>query len=110
MQNVTNSSLFVPPLFLSVKVELTSGVQVTGGALSEAYDSLQFHLHWGNGTSVPGSEHTVDGTHYPMEVILILYLSPEVSPHSPPPLTLSWIDASMAGGSFHYIANISPFL
>uniref|UniRef100_A0A673Z9S4 Alpha-carbonic anhydrase domain-containing protein n=1 Tax=Salmo trutta TaxID=8032 RepID=A0A673Z9S4_SALTR len=24
-----------------------------------AYDSLPFHLHWGNGTSVPGSEHTV---------------------------------------------------
>uniref|UniRef100_A0A673Z8S7 Carbonic anhydrase 4-like n=1 Tax=Salmo trutta TaxID=8032 RepID=A0A673Z8S7_SALTR len=99
MKNIKNTGK-------TVKVKLTSGVQIAGGALSNAYDSLQFHLHWGNGTSVPGSEHTVDGTHYPMEVILILYLSPEVSPHSPPPppLTLSWIDASMAGGSFHYIA------
>ncbi|XP_071217339.1 carbonic anhydrase 4-like [Salvelinus alpinus] len=55
----------------TVKVTLTSGVQVTGGALSEAYDSLQFHLHWGNGTSVPGSEHTVDGTRYPMELHIV---------------------------------------
>nr|XP_046176739.1 carbonic anhydrase 4-like [Oncorhynchus gorbuscha] len=55
----------------TVKVTLTSGVQVTGGALSEAYDSLQFHLHWGNGTSVPGSEHTVDGTRYPMEMHIV---------------------------------------
>ncbi|CAB1326581.1 unnamed protein product, partial [Coregonus sp. 'balchen'] len=52
-------------------VELTSGVQITGGALSEAYDSLQFHLHWGNGTSVPGSEHTVDGIRYPMELHIV---------------------------------------
>uniref|UniRef100_A0A3Q2X0Q1 Carbonic anhydrase 4-like n=1 Tax=Haplochromis burtoni TaxID=8153 RepID=A0A3Q2X0Q1_HAPBU len=36
--------------------------------LSEQYDSLQFHLHWGNGSSVPGAEHTVDGKRYPMEV------------------------------------------
>ncbi|XP_041697012.1 carbonic anhydrase 4-like [Coregonus clupeaformis] len=55
----------------TVKVELMSGVQITGGALSEAYDSLQFHLHWGNGTSVPGSEHTVDGTRYPMELHIV---------------------------------------
>uniref|UniRef100_A0A8C7M606 Carbonic anhydrase n=1 Tax=Oncorhynchus mykiss TaxID=8022 RepID=A0A8C7M606_ONCMY len=55
----------------TVKVKLTSGVQVTGGALSEAYDSLHFHLHWGNGTSVPGSEHTVDGTRYPMELHIV---------------------------------------
>ncbi|KAF3853532.1 hypothetical protein F7725_014220 [Dissostichus mawsoni] len=25
------------------------------------------HLHWGNGSSVPGSEHTVNGKRYPME-------------------------------------------
>uniref|UniRef100_A0A8C8BX56 Carbonic anhydrase n=1 Tax=Oncorhynchus tshawytscha TaxID=74940 RepID=A0A8C8BX56_ONCTS len=55
----------------TVKVKLTSGVQIAGGALSEAYDSLHFHLHWGNGTSVPGSEHTVDGTRYPMELHIV---------------------------------------
>uniref|UniRef100_A0A673Z874 Carbonic anhydrase n=1 Tax=Salmo trutta TaxID=8032 RepID=A0A673Z874_SALTR len=64
MKNITNTGE-------TVKVKLTSGVQVKGGALSEAYDSLQFHLHWGNGTSVPGSEHTVDGTRYPMELHIV---------------------------------------
>uniref|UniRef100_A0A673ALX6 Alpha-carbonic anhydrase domain-containing protein n=1 Tax=Sphaeramia orbicularis TaxID=375764 RepID=A0A673ALX6_9TELE len=44
----------------TVKVTLAGGVGVEGGGLSERYDSLQFHLHWGNGSSVPGSEHTVD--------------------------------------------------
>uniref|UniRef100_A0A4W5PU79 Carbonic anhydrase n=1 Tax=Hucho hucho TaxID=62062 RepID=A0A4W5PU79_9TELE len=64
MKNITNTGE-------TVKVMLTNGVRVTGGALSEAYDSLQFHLHWGNGTSVPGSEHTVDGTRYPMELHIV---------------------------------------
>lgn len=53
---------------LSVQVTFESGVSVSGGDLSEAYDSVQFHLHWGNGTAIPGSEHTVDGKRYPMEV------------------------------------------
>ncbi|XP_034427207.1 carbonic anhydrase 4-like [Hippoglossus hippoglossus] len=52
----------------TVKVTFASGVQISGGGLSEAYDSLQFHLHWGNGPSIPGSEHTVDGKRYPMEM------------------------------------------
>uniref|UniRef100_A0A668THY7 carbonic anhydrase n=1 Tax=Oreochromis aureus TaxID=47969 RepID=A0A668THY7_OREAU len=52
----------------TVKVTLKSGVKISGGDLSEQYDSLQFHLHWGDGSSVPGSEHTVDGKRYPMEV------------------------------------------
>ncbi|KAI3365002.1 hypothetical protein L3Q82_001169 [Scortum barcoo] len=55
----------------TVKVTLASGVSISGGGLSEAYDSLQFHLHWGNGTSVPGSEHTVDGKRYPMELHIV---------------------------------------
>ncbi|XP_010867329.2 carbonic anhydrase 4 [Esox lucius] len=55
----------------TVLVQLNSGVQISGGGLSEIYDSMQFHLHWGNGTSVPGSEHTVDGTRYPMEMHIV---------------------------------------
>ncbi len=41
---------------------------VQGGALPGVYNTKQFHLHWGNGSSSPGSEHTVDGKQYPMEV------------------------------------------
>ncbi|XP_029977966.1 carbonic anhydrase 4-like [Sphaeramia orbicularis] len=55
----------------TVKVTLAGGVGVEGGGLSERYDSLQFHLHWGNGSSVPGSEHTVDGKRYPMELHIV---------------------------------------
>ncbi|XP_061569495.1 carbonic anhydrase 4-like [Cololabis saira] len=55
----------------TVKVALKSGVKISGGALSEAYDSLQFHLHWGKGSSMPGSEHTVDGKRYPMELHIV---------------------------------------
>uniref|UniRef100_A0A668TNZ9 Carbonic anhydrase n=1 Tax=Oreochromis aureus TaxID=47969 RepID=A0A668TNZ9_OREAU len=46
-------------------------VKISGGDLSEQYDSLQFHFHWGNGSSVPGSEHTVDGKRYPMELHIV---------------------------------------
>ncbi|XP_042081963.1 carbonic anhydrase 4 [Haplochromis burtoni] len=55
----------------TVKVTLKSGVKISGGDLSEQYDSLQFHLHWGNGSSVPGAEHTVDGKRYPMELHIV---------------------------------------
>uniref|UniRef100_A0A3Q2X102 Carbonic anhydrase n=1 Tax=Haplochromis burtoni TaxID=8153 RepID=A0A3Q2X102_HAPBU len=55
----------------TVQVTLKSGVKISGGDLSEQYDSLQFHLHWGNGSSVPGSEHTVDGKRYPMELHIV---------------------------------------
>uniref|UniRef100_A0A3P8WVJ9 Carbonic anhydrase n=1 Tax=Cynoglossus semilaevis TaxID=244447 RepID=A0A3P8WVJ9_CYNSE len=46
-------------------------ISLKGGDLPEEYDSLQFHLHWGNGASVPGSEHTVDGKRYPMELHIV---------------------------------------
>ncbi|CAK6964248.1 carbonic anhydrase 4-like [Scomber scombrus] len=55
----------------TVKVTLASHVGISGGGLSESYDSLQFHLHWGNGSSVPGSEHTVNGKRYPMELHIV---------------------------------------
>ncbi|XP_046906735.1 carbonic anhydrase XVb isoform X2 [Hypomesus transpacificus] len=55
----------------TVQVELASGVQVSGGGLTETYDSLQFHLHWGNGSSSLGSEHTVDGKRFPMELHIV---------------------------------------
>ncbi|XP_055008689.1 carbonic anhydrase 6-like [Boleophthalmus pectinirostris] len=55
----------------TVKVTLASGVSVSGGGLTERYDSLQFHLHWGKGTSVPGSEHTLDGKRFPMEFHIV---------------------------------------
>lgn len=55
----------------TVKVALASNIGISGGGLSEPYDSLQFHLHWGNGSAVPGSEHTVNGKRYPMELHIV---------------------------------------
>ncbi|KAL2077643.1 hypothetical protein ACEWY4_027147 [Coilia grayii] len=46
-------------------------LNVRGGSLPTDYDTLQFHLHWGNLSSVPGSEHAVDGLHYPMEMHIV---------------------------------------
>lgn len=53
----------------TVKVTLDDAhVNVSGGGLLGVYKSTQLHFHWGNGSSAPGSEHTVDGKQYPMEV------------------------------------------
>ncbi|XP_035997639.1 carbonic anhydrase 4 isoform X2 [Fundulus heteroclitus] len=69
--NNTNGLNYIENTGKTVKVVLTEGIQISGGDLSESYDSLQFHLHWGNGTSTPGSEHTVDGKRYPMELHIV---------------------------------------
>uniref|UniRef100_A0A3B3CI84 Carbonic anhydrase n=1 Tax=Oryzias melastigma TaxID=30732 RepID=A0A3B3CI84_ORYME len=48
-------------------------VKVSGGGLNGTYNVLQFHFHWGKADYVhhPGSEHTVDGVRYPMEMHIV---------------------------------------
>ncbi|OWA53230.1 putative Carbonic anhydrase 7 [Hypsibius exemplaris] len=41
-----------------------------GGLVPGRYDFRQFHFHWGS-NDTQGSEHTVDGRQYPLEVHLI---------------------------------------
>ena len=57
--------------FLSVENKLSSAASkaysVSGGGLPTTYYATQFHFHWGSDDS-KGSEHTVDGKPYPMEV------------------------------------------
>ncbi|XP_053541088.1 carbonic anhydrase 4-like isoform X2 [Ictalurus punctatus] len=53
-------------------------MSVSGGGLQNTYTSEEFHIHWGNGSSFSGSEHTVDGKQYAME-IHILNLRSDVS-------------------------------
>ena len=44
---------------------------ITGGPLrDDIYELIQFHFHWGTANNV-GSEHSIDGTFYPMEVHLV---------------------------------------
>ncbi|KAG1928874.1 carbonic anhydrase 4-like [Pimephales promelas] len=46
-------------------------MSVQGGDLPGLYNTKQFHIHWGNGSSSPGSEHTVDGKRYSMELHIV---------------------------------------
>ncbi|KAL4617820.1 carbonic anhydrase 4-like [Arapaima gigas] len=56
----------------TVQMDLQAGsISVVGGGLPATYKALQFHLHWGNGSKAPGSEHTVDSKRYPMELHLV---------------------------------------
>ena len=51
-----------------------SGVapELSGAGLPNNYKFLQVHFHWGIDSS-KGSEHTVDGKAYPMEMHLVHY-------------------------------------
>lgn len=46
---------------------LPPSLRIRGGDLPATYKAIQLHLHWGVNDG-PGSEHTVDGEQYPMEV------------------------------------------
>uniref|UniRef100_A0A3B5LN11 Carbonic anhydrase n=1 Tax=Xiphophorus couchianus TaxID=32473 RepID=A0A3B5LN11_9TELE len=45
-------------------------VRLTGGALPGHYRAAQFHFHWG-GSGTKGSEHTIDGERFPMELHIV---------------------------------------
>ncbi|TSK14512.1 Transient receptor potential cation channel subfamily M member 4 [Bagarius yarrelli] len=56
----------------SVIVDLDDELMsVSGGGLQTKYNAAQFHIHWGTGITVNGSEHTVDGKQYPMELHIV---------------------------------------
>lgn len=43
------------------------GLYIWGGGLPNVYVVEQFHFHWGSENS-RGSEHEINGTHFPIEV------------------------------------------
>ncbi|MGH0166197.1 UNVERIFIED_CONTAM: hypothetical protein FKN15_050509 [Acipenser sinensis] len=51
----------------SVQTALPPGMRIMGAGLADVYKAVQFHLHWGSDGEA-GSEHTIDGERYPMEV------------------------------------------
>ncbi|XP_008281500.1 carbonic anhydrase-like [Stegastes partitus] len=56
----------------TVKCKLKDNeVEVSGGGLNGTYSALQFHFHWGDTKHHPGSEHTIDGHRYPMEMHIV---------------------------------------
>ncbi|XP_049431696.1 carbonic anhydrase 4b [Epinephelus fuscoguttatus] len=54
----------------TVQLNLPSGIRIKGGRLAEPYKALQLHLHWGENGG-PGSEHTLDGEQFPMEMHIV---------------------------------------
>ncbi|NXC81985.1 CAH4 anhydrase, partial [Cercotrichas coryphoeus] len=58
----------------NVKVTLNSSPKVGGGGLRRKYKAVEFHLHWGvpgEPQNIPGSEHSIDGEKYPMELHVV---------------------------------------
>ncbi|XP_074474158.1 carbonic anhydrase 15 [Sebastes fasciatus] len=54
----------------SVVLQVGGGMSVSGGGLPDVYHTIQLHFHWG-GLASNGSEHTVDGRRYPMEMHIV---------------------------------------
>ncbi|NP_001373159.1 carbonic anhydrase IV c precursor [Danio rerio] len=59
----------------SAHFTLPPSAHLSGGGLKGKYKAVQFHLHWGENGS-QGSEHSVDGERYPME-LHIVYIGEE---------------------------------
>ncbi|NXH51113.1 CAH4 anhydrase, partial [Dicaeum eximium] len=58
----------------SFKVTLDTSPKVGGGGLRRKYKAVEFHLHWGvpgEPQNIPGSEHSIDGEKYPMELHIV---------------------------------------
>ncbi|XP_014736638.1 PREDICTED: carbonic anhydrase 4 [Sturnus vulgaris] len=58
----------------TVKVTLNGSPKIGGGGLKRKYKAVEFHLHWGvpeEPQSIPGSEHSIDGEKYPMELHIV---------------------------------------
>ncbi|XP_005056678.1 PREDICTED: carbonic anhydrase 4 [Ficedula albicollis] len=58
----------------TVKVALNSSPKFGGGGLRRKYKAVEFHLHWGvpgEPQIIPGSEHSIDGEKYPMELHVV---------------------------------------
>ncbi|KAK3598214.1 hypothetical protein CHS0354_005796, partial [Potamilus streckersoni] len=57
----------------TIQVDIkVNNITMSGGGLGSEYTAAQFHFHWG-GNSLRGSEHTLDGKRYPMELHIVHY-------------------------------------
>ncbi|XP_059722130.1 carbonic anhydrase 4 [Haemorhous mexicanus] len=59
----------------TVKVALDTSPKIGGGGLERKYKAVEFHFHWGvlseQQIVSPGSEHSIDGEKYPMELHIV---------------------------------------
>ncbi|KAM9000458.1 carbonic anhydrase 4 [Sarcophilus harrisii] len=54
----------------SVQVDLSGSIKISQGGLPGTYKAAAFHLHWSNSVN-QGSEHTIDGKSYAMEMHIV---------------------------------------
>ncbi|XP_053503810.1 carbonic anhydrase 4b [Ictalurus furcatus] len=54
----------------TVKFNLSGDAVIDGAGLKETYKAMEVHFHWGKNGG-PGSEHTIDGEQYPMEMHIV---------------------------------------
>ncbi|KAL3858193.1 hypothetical protein ACJMK2_012797 [Sinanodonta woodiana] len=54
----------------SLQVDISENFYISGGGLGARYQAAQLHFHWAK-TSNRGSEHTIDGTAFPMELHIV---------------------------------------
>ncbi|XP_040272308.1 carbonic anhydrase 15-like [Bufo bufo] len=54
----------------SVLLSLSGDISISGAGLPNKYKALQFHFHWGS-PNKDGSEHTVDGKQFPLELHIV---------------------------------------
>ncbi|XP_036415070.1 carbonic anhydrase 4b [Colossoma macropomum] len=54
----------------TVKLNLSGTAKISGGDLGATYKAVELHFHWGKDGG-PGSEHTIDGEQYPMEMHIV---------------------------------------
>lgn len=57
---------------LKVSLGAEKKANLSGGSLPGVFTLVQYHMHWGN-SSKDGSEHTVGGVAYPMEMHFVHY-------------------------------------
>ncbi|NWI04375.1 CAH15 anhydrase, partial [Tichodroma muraria] len=72
MENNGHTGKYCPTC--SFKVALDTSPKVGGGGLGRKYKAVEFHLHWGvpgEPEKLPGSEHSIDGERYPMELHIV---------------------------------------
>ena len=56
---------------------------MSGGPLNGSYQILQLHLHWGS-DDTKGSEHTLDGQEFPLELHIVHTKNGEEDPLNTP--------------------------
>ncbi|XP_072249196.1 carbonic anhydrase 4b [Leuresthes tenuis] len=54
----------------TVQLDLPLGMVISGGNLAAHYKAIELHLHWGKDGG-PGSEHTIDGETFVMEMHIV---------------------------------------